>query len=290
MADTDFHSNAEAIEAWNTVLFDKFVRFRETLTTGLAVHGDAALRRHLPPAGARVLDVGCGFGDTTLTIAELVGDHGEAVGVDAAPRFIEVARAEADAAGVGNARFDVRDVESDALGGPYAQAFSRFGTMFFASPVAALRNVRAALAPGGSLCMVVWRRREDSPALYLAQQIAEALVPKVDKGDAVTCGPGPFSMAGADMVSDQLRAAGYVDIAFERHDAPISVGRDLDDAVAFALALGPAGEHLRLAGDAAEAKRPQVEAALREAFAPHARDGGVFLDSSTWIVTARSAG
>jgi ubiquinone/menaquinone biosynthesis C-methylase UbiE len=289
MPDIAPNPNAEAIEAWNTVLFDKFVRFRDTLTTGLAVHGDAALSRHPPPAGARVLDVGCGFGDTTLKIAALVGPQGEAVGVDAAPRFIEAARADAASTKVGNARFVVRDVEADPLDGPYAQAFSRFGTMFFASAVAALRNVRAALAPGGLLCMVVWRRREDSPALYLAQQIAEALVPKAEKGEAVTCGPGPFSMAGADMVSDQLRAAGYTRIAFERHDAPISAGRNLDDAVAFALALGPAGEHLRLAGDAAEAKRLQLEAALREAFAPHVRDGGVYLDSSTWIITARAA-
>lgn len=69
--------------------------------------------------------------------------------------------------------------------------------MFFSDPVAALRNIRQSMAPGGRLCIVVWRRREDSPALYRAQLIVEALVPKVDKGDAVTCGPGPFSVRAA---------------------------------------------------------------------------------------------
>lgn len=280
--------NQEAIEAWNGVLFDKFARFRHTLTDGLAVHGDAALARHPPAPGARVLDVGCGFGDTTLAIARQVGPAGAAVGVDAAPRFIESAVADAHAQGVANASFAVRDVELDPLDGPYDLAFSRFGTMFFASPVAALRNVRSALKPGAWLCMVVWRRREDSPALHRAQQIVEAIVPKVDKGDAVTCGPGPFSMAGADMVSAQLQYAGYQRVTFERHDAPIAVGRNLDDAVAFALALGPAGEHMRLAGAAGEAKRPEVVAALREAFVPFLRADGVWLMSSTWIITAQA--
>jgi SAM-dependent methyltransferase len=256
----------------------------------LAVHGDVALARHPPAPGSRVLDIGCGFGDTTQTIGRLVGPDGRAVGVDAAGNFIERARAEAAAAGVSNARFEVRDVESEELGGPYDLAFARFGTMFFANPVAALRNIGSNLKPGGRLCMVVWRRREDSPAVYLAQQIVEELVPRPDKGEAVTCGPGPFSMAGADLVSAQLMAAGYERVAFERHDAPISVGRDLDDALNFAMSLGPAGEHLRLAGDEGEAKRPQVMAALREAFAPFAKPDGVWLMSSTWIITARVPG
>jgi len=55
--------------------------------------------------GQRVLDVGCGFGDTTQRIAGLVGPEGEAVGVDAAARFIDTAREEAAEAGVSNARF-----------------------------------------------------------------------------------------------------------------------------------------------------------------------------------------
>src|SRR6185369_17132451 len=97
-----------------------------------------------------------------------------------------------------------------------------------------------------------------------------------DKGEAVTCGPGPFSMAGADLVSTQLLAAGWRDPCFERSDAPIMIGRDLEDAVQFALTLGPAGEHIRLAGDAGETAKPKIAAALRAAFAPHVREDGVW--------------
>ena len=122
-------ANAEAIEAWNTVLFDKWERFREVLTGGLANHGEAALRRHPPAPGARVLDVGCGYGDTTRRIAELVGPSGEAVGVDAAENFVVRAQRDTEARGIPNAHFRVADVQLDPLGGPYDLAFSRFGVM-----------------------------------------------------------------------------------------------------------------------------------------------------------------
>src|SRR5918999_6592572 len=85
-------ANAEAITAWDGPLFDRFVRFREIVTTGLGAHGEAALRLVPPRPGQRVLDVGCGFGDTTQRIAGLVDPAGEAVGGDAGPRFIEAAR------------------------------------------------------------------------------------------------------------------------------------------------------------------------------------------------------
>src|SRR5215210_6971182 len=110
--------NAEAAEAWGGPLYDAFVRFRHLIVTGLAAHGDRALRLFPPMPGQRVLDIGCGFGDTTQQIARMVGNTGEAVGIDVAPRFIETARAESDEAGVENARFEVADVQTHELGGP----------------------------------------------------------------------------------------------------------------------------------------------------------------------------
>src|SRR2546421_2986156 len=85
--------NAETTAAWDGPLYDRFVRFREIMTSGLGAHGEEALRLVPPQPGQRVLDIGCGFGDTTQRIAELVGRDGEALGVDVAPRFIETATA-----------------------------------------------------------------------------------------------------------------------------------------------------------------------------------------------------
>jgi len=282
-------ANEEAIRAWDGPLYERFVRFRETVTTGLAAHGEQALRLHPPELGARVLDVGCGFGDTTQRIAGLVGPQGEAVGVDAAPRFIEDAIREAREAHLENVRFRVADAQ-ETVGGDerFHMVFSRFGTMFFANPVVALGNLREALVPDGKLVMVVWRRRTDNDWLYRAQTIVEGIVPRPEEYDEPTCGPGPFSMADADTTSEILSHAGFVDIALQRCDIPIVIGKDLEEALELVMALGPAGEILRLAGDRATHLHGQVEAALREGLAAFATEGALRAPASTWIVTARA--
>jgi ubiquinone/menaquinone biosynthesis C-methylase UbiE len=284
------NDNEVVVQAWNTVLFDKFVRFKHLLIAGLAGHSDELLSRNLFPPGARVLDVGCGFGDSTIRIAAAVGPEGAAVGVDCAENFVRAAMQEAEAAAVGNAQFFTADVQLDNLRGPYDQAFARFGTMFFNSPGAALRNIRLALKPGGLLTQIVWRKREDNPWLHDAELCVRELVPVVshEQSNQVHCGPGPFSMSGPDMVSSMLTAAGYTHISFERFDTDICIGRNLDDAIDFAMALGPAGEIMRLAGAEGERLKPQVAAALRATLAKYLRTNGVWAPSSTWFISARN--
>jgi len=140
--------------------------------------------------------------------------------------------------------------------------------------------------------MIVLSKREDNPWVHEAELLVKDIVPPVshEDTDQVHCGPGPFSMAGADTVSDMLRVAGYEHIAFERYDTGICIGRSLQDAVEFAMALGPAGEIIRLAGEEGEARRPRVIAALREALAGYLRADGVWMGSSTWFVTATNPG
>ncbi len=280
-------ANDEAIRAWDGPLYERFVRFRDIMTTGLGAHGERALSLSPPEPGARVLDVGCGFGDTTQRIAALVGPDGEAVGVDAAPRFIEDAVRETREANVANARFIVADVQ-ESVGGEegFDMAFSRFGTMFFANPVAAMRNVREALVPGGSLVMVVWRRRIDNDWLYRAQTIVERIVSRPEEHEEPTCGPGPFSMADADTTSEILTHAGFTNIALHRCDIPIVIGKDLEEAREMVMAIGPAGEILRLAGDRAAHLHEPVQAALREGLGEFGAEGEVRAPASTWIVTA----
>jgi ubiquinone/menaquinone biosynthesis C-methylase UbiE len=281
--------NAEAIQAWDGPLYDRFVRFRDIVTTGLGMHGEAALELSPPQPGERVLDVGCGFGDTTQRLAELVGPEGEAVGVDAAARFVDTARVEAREAGVANVDFIAADVQTADLGGPYDMAFSRFGTMFFANPVVAMGNVRRALRSGGRLTMAVWRRRIDNEWLYRAQTIVEGIVERPEEYDEPTCGPGPFSMADADTTSDVLLRAGFEDVTLRRVDIPIKVGNSVEEAIDLVMALGPAGEILRLAGDRAAHLHGRVHEALLEGLSEYQRPDGVFAPASTWAVTAAVA-
>lgn len=282
-------NNDVIIEAWNTVLFEKFSRFKYLFIEGYAAISEEVLKRHQHSEGAHVLDVGCGFGDCTVKIAKSVGADGLATGVDCASNFIAECRKTSAEQGVKNVRFIVADVEADDLGGPYDEAFARFGTMFFNLPGLAMKNIRSALKPGGKFTQIVWRKREDNPWLHEAERCVRNIVPVIshDDTDAVHCGPGPFSMAGPDMVSDMLQAVGFEKIQFERFDSDICIGRNLEESIAFALEIGPAGEIIRLAGEEGERLKGDVIVALEDVIAKFEKeDGSFWAPSSAWFVTA----
>jgi len=281
--------NEEATEAWSGVLFDRFVQYRHLVVEGLTAFGDIAMSAHPPEPGDRVLDIGCGFGDTTQQLAALVGPDGEAVGIDVAEPFIEASIEEARKAGVGNVDFLAGDVQVMDLPGRFDYAFSRMGVMFFANPVQALRNVRGALKPGGRLIAVVWRRKLDNEWVHRTEKVVDRYLEEPDETDEPTCGPGPFSMENADTVSEQLQIAGFEAPTFTRCDLEMKIGEDLDDAVQFNMAIGPAGELIRLAGEEAEKIRPKLEREIREALADLDGDDGVRAPASTWIVSATTA-
>ena len=280
--------NADVIEAWNTILFDKFCRFRHLLIDGLGQHSSQLFKHYPAKPGMQVLDIGCGFGDTTVQLAQMVGSGGKAVGVDCASNFIEASLQLAASQGADNTEYICCDVQFDKMGGPYDAAYSRFGAMFFNSPVVALKNIRQALKPGGILAMSVWRKRQDNPCFYVAQQTVERFINESDKAtDQITCGPGPFSMAGPDMVSDQLLMAGFVEPQFRRFDAPMCIGKTVEEALEFAREVGPAGETMRLADKKASHLKGQIELALKDALQPFLSHDGVWANSSTWLVTAK---
>ena len=239
--------------------------------------------------GDQVVDAGCGFGDTAIQLARLVGPAGSVLAVDCCDGFLAYGRQDAKAAGISNVTFLEADVQSYPFKPVHDFCFSRFGTQFFENPVAGLRNMRATLKPGGTMTMVVWRGIKDNPWLGLAKDVVLKYLPP--PGDsALTCGPGPFSMADTTVVTKQLEIAGYKDIQFEQVDAELFVGNDADDAVAFQLAIGPAGEVYREAGALAEQRHGEIAAALKTELAKYLRPNGIIMDSSSWKVSARNPG
>jgi len=279
--------NVEATEAWSGPLFDLFVKYRNLTGAALGAHGEKAMQGNPPRAGERVLDLGCGFGETTLRLAELVGEEGSVLGVDVSEPFVVAAREEAEEAGAGNVEYLLADVQTLQLPQEFNYAFSRMGLMFFANPVAALRNIRQALKPGGRLTAVVWRRKLDNDWVNRAEEVVAEYLEHPEETGEPTCGPGPFSMADADTVSEQLKIAGFEEISLRRCDLPIKVGDDLDHAVEFGMALGPAGEVLRLWGDRVDEIRPEIAAKIRAAIAEFEQPDGVFAQASTWLITAQ---
>ncbi len=286
MSDTQ-EGNTEFVDFWNEILVPKFVKYRHILVGGLTHHSAKIFPSLNVREGDRVLDVGCGFGDTAIQLARRVGPSGSVLGIDCCAVFLETARKDAAAAGVDNIAFIEGDAQLYRFEPEYDFCFSRFGAMFFENPVVGLKNMRRALKPGGTMTMIVWRAIEDNPWLGLPKEIVLKFLPPSGE-DARTCGPGPFSMANQEMVTKQLEIAGYDGIEFERIDAPLMVGDSPEDAVGFQLAVGPAGEVYREAGAEAKRRHGEIEAALLTELGRYANAEGIVMDSSSWKITARN--
>jgi ubiquinone/menaquinone biosynthesis C-methylase UbiE len=278
--------DAEYVTFWNEVLAPKFIRFKHIFIDGLTKHSEAVFPTLPVRQGDRVLDVGCGFGDTAIKLANLVGPTGRVVGIDCCDAFLDFARTDAAEKNLTNVSFQRGDAEIALPINEYDFVFARFGTMFFTNPVAAMRNMRRALRPGGRMVHIVWRTREDNPWLSMAKDVVQRFLPPPGEG-AQTCGPGPFSMSNEQMVRGMMRSAGYDEIEFHRVDAPVLIGNNVEDAIAFQLALGPAGEVFREAGEEAERKRDRIETALAGAIGQQTiLAEGIIMDSSSWVISA----
>jgi ubiquinone/menaquinone biosynthesis C-methylase UbiE len=279
----------EYVDFWNEILVPKFICWKHIIVDGLTHHSAQVFPRLAVKEGDRVVDVGCGFGDTAIELARRVGPTGSVLAIDCCNAFLEYGRRDATTAAVGNVEFKEADVQTYPFRPEFDFCFSRFGTQFFENPVIALRNMRTSLKPGGIMTMIVWRCFEENPWLYIPKQVVLRYLPTPGE-NARTCGPGPFSMADPEVVTKQLEIAGYTDIDFERIDAPILVGRTSDEAVEMQLALGPAGEIVREAGAIAEKRRDEVATALKTELARYETAEGIVMQSSSWKVTARNPG
>jgi ubiquinone/menaquinone biosynthesis C-methylase UbiE len=280
--------NLGFVECWNEILTPKWIRFRHLLSGNGKIHSDIAYADFDIRPGDKVLDIGCGFGETVLEIGQMVGPTGEVVGIDCTDAFLEIATRERDLAGMTNVRYEIGDAQVCDLPESYFDVvYSRFGVMFFESAVRALRNASRALKPGGRVCLIVWRSLADNPCWGAAKEIALRHLPP--PGDnAATCGPGPFSMASEETDRAMLEAAGFPEVElFKRIDADVCIGRNIEEAIDYQILVGPSGEIVREAGAEGQRKLPAIRQDLRELMEPYLRAEGVFMPSSTWAIMAR---
>ena len=274
-------SNTAQAEYWNAVAGETWVTFQAQLDRQIEPLGAEALRVLAPAPGERVVDVGCGCGQTTLALAERVGAAGAATGVDISRPMLEVARRRPVPADAATPRFVEADAQAADLGrADYDAAFSRFGVMFFADPAAAFANIRAALAPGGRMTFVCWRPMAENLWMRLPLEAALPLLPPLPPPDPKA--PGPFAFADPDRVRGILAAAGFSDIAIAPFDARIG-GGTLDETVAMTFRVGPLGAALRENPHAA----PRVAEAVRRAVADYETADGVLMPAAVWVVSAR---
>ncbi|MGP3915181.1 class I SAM-dependent methyltransferase [Nonomuraea sp. 10N515B] len=249
---------------------------------------DAELRLHneLFRAAARVgsrdrvLDIGCGTGQSTREAAR-AAVNGSAVGVDSSARMLERARQLSDDQGLPNVTY----LQADAQVYPFPPAhfdlcISRFGTMFFADPVAAFTNIGRALRPAAHLVLLVWQDRDRNEWASAIRQPRTAATPEPTPP---TRSPDPFSLADPAITKGILAAAGFTEVSFTDVHEPVYYGPD--SATAFDNVLRLWDKDLLANLDAVTAE--QACTRLRATLAAHNTDSGVYFDSRAWIITAR---
>jgi len=271
--------NADQIAYWNASAGPTWVALQEIIEAQLRDLGLAAIETLAPRQGERLIDIGCGCGDTTLELARRVGPSGAVLGADISRPMLDVARGRAKALTLAQATFAEADAQTQAFE-PADGAFSRFGVMFFADPPAAFANIKRALKPGGRLVFICWRSVAENPWMTAPMAAAAHLLPP--PAPPVPGAPGPFAFADAHYLRGVLDAGGFGSISIEPCDRKIGWA-NVDTAVHAALNLGPLGAILR----DNPALREPVTATVREAFAAQADEAGVHMPSGSWIVVAR---
>ena len=275
----------DQIQYWNETAGPKWVRYQETLDAQIGPLGREAMDRTAVRPGERVLDVGCGCGDTTIELAKRVGPSGKVLGVDVSAPMLEHASRRITAAGVKNATVERGDAGAHRFEpGSFDVLFSRFGVMFFPDPTAAFANLRGALRAGGRLGFICWQPIDRNswvmiPVMAAAQHVALPPPPGPEE-------PGPFSFADPDRVRRILGGAGFENVAVDPYETAFDVaaGGTMDEAVEFIMQIGPMSVALK---DASEDQKQRVAGAVREAFAPHVTpEGTVRLGAACWIVSA----
>jgi ubiquinone/menaquinone biosynthesis C-methylase UbiE len=250
----------------------------ERIQRGVTGFGDAALAATDPRPGEKVVDIGCGTGDTTAMLAKAVGERGYVLGVDIAETLVAVAREKK----LSNATFDVGDATSFPFeAGAFDLVFSRFGVMFFADPVAAFRNLRRALKPGGRLVFVCWRMPAENPWALVPMRAAAPHLPPIDRPGPED--PGQYSFGDRARVERILIQAGFATPTFQPLDEMLTQGKDIPDVLERIVEFGPLA---RLFKESTPEQVEKAKAAIADALKPYVTPEGVRLAGACWLVTA----
>jgi SAM-dependent methyltransferase len=269
----DAFSDEQRVRIWQQI--------REPLERQLEPLGEAVIAALQPLPGERVLDIGCGIGRTPVALARAVGSNGQVVGADLLPAAIDVALRDPDLPE--NVTFLCGDVQSYPFNtSSFHAAFSRFGVMFFADPVAAFSNIRRALRPARRLGFVCWRGLDENELDELPLRAASSCLPAQLVADSDAS--GWFSFSNQERIREILDSAGFADVKIVPHDKQVICG-DLQATVDVCSHVGALGKILR---DHPELRRKAVPA-LEQALRPRDGPDGPALRAATWIVTALAA-
>jgi SAM-dependent methyltransferase len=268
-------SNVGQLRAWDGDEGEYWADNAEYFDRSVAVYHDRLLAVATIGERERVLDVGCGTGQTTRDAAR-AASVGSALGVDLSSRMLDYARRRAVEEGVTNVTFAQGDAQIHPFEpGAFDLAISRTAAMFFGDHVAAFGNIGRALRSGGRLVLVTWQPLAGNEWI---REISGALASGRDL-PAPPPDAGPFALSDPDRVRALLARAGFAAVELEATTAGMWFGNDADDAHRFVLGL--MGWMLEGLDDTGRARAID---ALHATMAAHETPDGVLFDSAAWII------
>jgi len=280
--------NFDQIACWNGDMAANWVEHNALMEAMLAPVGERILDTLSLPATARALDVGCGCGLPTLSLAQRIGPDGSVIGIDVSAPMLALAEelAVQDTADRAEVTFLEADAQTHAFKPESLEiVFSRFGVMFFDDPVAAFRNIHNALTVNGQLAFCCWQPRAVNPFMTMPAMAALELLPAPPEMPPRT--PGPFAFAEADYVEAILTQAGFKDIAITPISHPLVFGSGLsvEEIVERLVNIGPIAQMVR---EAPEGLQQAIREKVIAAVSPfYEQSSGMTLDGQFWQVTAR---
>jgi SAM-dependent methyltransferase len=274
--------NADSAAAWNGPEGDYWSGHWRHFDRSVAGHHRALVDAASIARSERVLDVGCGTGELSRA-AGRAARTGSVLGVDLSGQMLALARRLSDDEELRHVSYAQADAQvHDFAPLQFDLVLSRFGVMFFSDPVAAWRNLRSALKPGGRLAMVAWRDLEANEWLRMTFDVLSAgrELPRPGAGS-----PGPLALADPSVTRQLLTTAGFHDVRLVPVDAPFWVGENVDDAYAWWSGMGVVRA---LTSGLSDVAGEASLASLRDTLAAHAGPDGVLFASGSWLVTARA--
>jgi ubiquinone/menaquinone biosynthesis C-methylase UbiE len=156
-----------------------------------------------------VLDVATGPGEPALSVAALAGSNGKVFGVDPIQGMVAAARNEAERLGLKNAKFEVAFADDlPFAAGTFDAVISRFGVMFFPSPLDGVRELLRVLKPGRKLALAVWHFAERNPFHYALSRVIDRYV---DSPPLAPDALDAFRFARPGKLKDILAEAGVIE-------------------------------------------------------------------------------
>lgn len=274
-------ANAEMAAAWDGEEGGSWARDWRSYDRSISRYQQVLAAATAITAGERVLDIGCGNGESSRAAAK-AALPGSVLGIDLSKAMLERASDLCAAEGLTNVAFEHADAQTHPFEpGAYDVVISRFGGMFFSDRVTAFRNIHRATQTGGRLVMLAWQGLTRNEWMY---EIRAALAAGRDLPTPPLGEAGPFGLADPDGVRVALEAAGYQQIAISSVEEPVFAGTDAEDAYRFFCGTGMVRG---LLAELDDPSRTRALSSLRAVLDAHTTEQGVQLRAAAWLTTAR---